>query len=194
MNFLSHLYLSGNSEELLLGNYIADSVKGKGIENYPPGIQEGIRLHRKIDAFTDTHPVVEESKIRLRPAYRKYSPVIVDIYYDHFLAANWKRYSQQDLSEFSENVYAILDKHQAFLPEKSKAFTFYMKQHKLLEAYGKLSGIEQVLAGMARRTPFVSNMEYASRELADYYDLFEQEFHRFFPELIQFVNAEIQIS
>ena len=94
MNFLSHLYLAGNSEGLIIGNFIADSVKGSAYNNFSKEIQQGLILHRKIDSFTDSHPVVEQSKQRLRAKYKKYSSVIVDIYYDHYLAINWKKYSE----------------------------------------------------------------------------------------------------
>ena len=89
MNFLSHLYLAGDSEELIIGNFIADAVKGSAFNQFSPGIQKGIVLHRKIDTFTDSHPVVELSKQRLRERYKKYASVIIDIYYDHYLAKNW---------------------------------------------------------------------------------------------------------
>ena len=93
MNFLAHIYLSGDNEELKIGNFIADSVKGKQYLEYPPGIIDGIVLHRAIDTFTDTHPIVSRSVERLFERYGHYSRVIVDILYDHFLAANWKDYS-----------------------------------------------------------------------------------------------------
>ncbi len=97
MNFLAHIYLSGNSEELIIGNYIADAVKGKQFESYQAGIAQGIILHRKIDTYTDTHAIVDLSKERLRPIYRKYATVIIDVLFDHYLAANWKIYSDMPL-------------------------------------------------------------------------------------------------
>ncbi len=193
MNFLSHLYLSGTSEGLLLGNFIADSVKGSDYKNYAPEIQQGIILHRQIDTFTDTHLIVEESKKRLREKYHKYAAVIVDIYYDHFLAKNWSNYSNIPLHDYAQNVYRLIEKNKDILPEKSQHFTKYMVHYNILEAYSRLEGIDQVLKGMASRATFVSNMEHSIRELEEHYDLFAEEFRLFFPELQQFVNTQIKI-
>jgi len=193
MNFLSHLYLAGDSEGLIIGNFIADSVKGSAFNLYTEEIKEGILLHRKIDSFTDLHPIVEQSKQRLRQKYKKYSSVIIDIYYDHFLAKNWRTYSDVELNQFTENIYTIIKKNYSVLPEKSAHFTKYMLQHNILFGYSKLEGIEQVLHGMARRAAFQSNMEYAIHDLKEHYTLFENEFKLFFPELQQFVNTQIEI-
>lgn len=194
MNFLSHLFLSGNSEEILLGNFIADAVKGNMILQFPPGIQQGIQLHRKIDTYTDTHEVVDRSKQRLRPIYKKYSPVITDVFYDHFLANKWEVYSDRPLSDYVQEIYELVNRNHHFLPEKTAQFNFYMQQNNILEAYARLEGIEKVLYGMSRRTPFESNMEKAIHDLKKDYHLYEEEFDLFFPELIQFVNTELSIS
>ncbi len=193
MNFLSHLYLAGDSEGLIIGNFIADSVKGNAFNKFTPEIQKGILLHRKIDSFTDSHPIVEQSKKRLREKYKKYASVIVDIYYDHYLAINWNLYSDISLNDFTQNIYKIILNNHSVLPEKSVLFTKYMLQHNILFAYSKLDGIEQVLNGMARRARFQSNMEHAILDLKEYYPLFENEFKLFFPELKQFVNLQIKI-
>ena len=192
MNFLSHLYLAGESEGLIIGNYIADSVKGKAFEQFSPEIQEGIILHRKIDTFTDSHPIVDRSKQRLREKYKKYASVIVDIYYDHYLAVNWHHHSDIELNVFVQNVYKIIQNNHSVLPEKSVLFTKYMLQHNILFAYSKLDGIEQVLNGMANRASFKSNMEFAIHDLKEHYFLFEEEFNLFFPELKSFVDSEIE--
>ena len=191
MNFLSHIFLSGNSEGLIIGNFIADSVKGTDYKLYSEDVQKGILLHRKIDTFTDAHDIVELSKDRLRAKYRKYATVIVDIYYDHFLAADFKDYSSVDLNVFTENVYSIIRPNHAVLPEKSVQFTKYMMLHNILFNYSKLEGIEKVLYGMSRRARFVSNMELAIEDLKEHYPLFENEFKSFFPELQEYVRKEI---
>jgi acyl carrier protein phosphodiesterase len=191
MNFLAHIFLSGNSEGLIIGNFIADSVKGSDYKNYPPEIQKGILLHRMIDTFTDTHPVVEESKKRLRVKYRKYSSVIVDIYYDHYLAINWNNYSSTKLDHYTQNIYRIIKKNHSLLPEKSAQFAKYMFRYNILEAYSTFGGIEQVLKGMAARAKFESNMEFAIEDLKEHYLLFEKEFIIFFKELQEFVSSQI---
>ncbi len=193
MNFLAHIYLSGNSEGLIIGNYIADAVKGKQLDLFHSEITKGIILHRKIDTYTDTHAIVEKSKARLRPVYRKYASVIIDILYDHYLAVNWKNYSDIPLFEYSKNIYGLIKKHEHILPEKSKLFMQYMIKNDILNAYSNLNGIEKVLKGMAQRTSFESNMNLSIKEIKEYYLLFEEEFYQFFPDIQQYVNQEINI-
>lgn len=194
MNFLSHLYLSGDAEGLLIGNFIADSVKGSDYKNFSEEIQKGILLHRQIDSYTDAHPIVELSKQRLREKYKKYASVIVDVYYDHYLAANWEQFSNEPLFDYAQRIYSLVQKNQAILPLKSAHFTQYMVQYNILHAYAQLDGIERVLQGMAGRARFESNMQHAIHDLKEHYHLFEDEFNRFFPELQQFVNTHINIS
>ncbi len=191
MNFLSHLYLSGESEGLIIGNFIADSVKGSAFMNFPLEVQKGILLHRKIDTFTDTHHIVQKSKERLRPNYKKYASVIVDIYYDHFLATNWNDYSTVSLDDYTKNIYALIEEHKHTFPIKSQLFTKYMLEYNILSAYARLDGIERVLKGMARRTTFESNMDLAIHDLKEHYSSFEDEFRLFFPELQEYVNTQI---
>ena len=193
MNFLAHIYLSGNSEGLIIGNYIADAVKGKQLDLFHSEITKGIILHRKIDTYTDTHAIVEKSKARLRPVYRKYASVIIDILYDHYLAVNWKNYSDIPLFEYSKNIYGLIKKHEQILPEKSKLFMQYMIKNDILNAYSNLNGIEKVLKGMAQRTSFESNMNLSIKEIKEYYLLFEEEFYQFFSDIQQYVNQEINI-
>lgn len=192
MNFLSHLFLSGNSEGLIIGNFIADSVKGDGYKNFDHEIQKGILLHRKIDAYTDSHDIVEVSKQRLREKYKKYAGVIVDIYYDHFLAKNWSNYSEVDLKDYSREIYTLIEKNSSLLPQKSLMFKEYMIRYDILNAYAHLEGIDRVLKGMSRRTVFESNMHLAIADLDEHYDSFANEFKAFFPELRQYVDLQIE--
>src|ERR1035437_8952080 len=119
MNFLAHLYLSGSDEQLMIGNFIADSVKGSSFKNYSEGIAKGILLHRAIDFYSDNHPVFLQSVIRLRPNYRKYAGVMVDIFYDHFLAKNWKDYSEKSLVQYADEVHSLMMKNIFLMPANS---------------------------------------------------------------------------
>ena len=105
MNYLAHLHLSNNDKNLIIGNYIADDVKGKAYLNFPLEIQKGIILHRKIDDFTDSHKVVGNSKNLIRHHQNKFTPVVMDVFYDYFLAKNWEEYSTVDLLSFTTNIY-----------------------------------------------------------------------------------------
>ncbi len=194
MNFLAHLYLSGNSTELMIGNFIGDSVKGKNYKKYSNGIIEGITLHRKIDTYTDNHKIVNKSKTRLRPNYHKYAGVIVDIFYDHFLAANWTDYSPMPLNEFVQSVYDIMTDNIENFPERIKRMLPYIISGNWLEGYAKIDGIDRALKGMATRTKFKSNMEHAAGDLKKDYHLYETEFKAFFPELVKYVKGKVIIE
>ncbi len=189
MNFLAHAFLSGDDPELLLGNFIADSVKGKQVELYTPAVAKGIRLHRLIDTYTDTHEIVAETKARLRPKYRKFAPVIADMYYDHFLASRFEKYSSNTLQAYTQWVYAVVQESFEVLPERMQYTFKHMKAHDWLKGYAKLEGIERALTGMSRRATFVSGMETAAEELQENYSLYAADFEAFFPELEMYVEG-----
>ncbi len=186
MNFLAHAYLSGTSPEIITGNFIGDFVKGKQMDNFSKPIQNGIKLHREIDFYTDHHPVVLSSKQRLQKKYRHYSSVIVDMYYDHFLANSWTQWHHETLEEYSEMVYGILEEKEAELPEKFNYMLPFMRRRNWLLSYSQVEGIHSALSGMAKRTKFNSKMELASVDLKDNYSEFESEFQIFFPDIINF--------
>jgi acyl carrier protein phosphodiesterase len=183
MNFLAHLYLSGHHEKILIGNFIGDFVKGKQMESFEPQIRWGIELHRKIDEFTDSHPVVSESKGLLQEKYRHYSPVIVDIFYDHFLAKNWQEFHFTTLPFFAERCYQLILQYQTILPEKASFMMPYMIKNNWLVNYAMQEGIQRAMEGMARRTTFHSKMEEAVGDLGAHYGTFEAHFRKFFPDV-----------
>jgi len=184
MNFLAHLYLSGGDPKIMVGNFLGDFVRGRNLlERYDKNIALGIELHRVIDAFTDNHELVHASKRRLRDKYRHYSGVIVDIFYDHFLAKNWNDYHEEPLPDFAENAYAIIKQHTTILPEDAHYMLPYMIKGNWLVNYAKIEGIEHALSGMARRTKFDSKMDQSVVDLREHYVDFKSEFEKFFPEL-----------
>ncbi len=188
MNFLAHLYLSGDDEDLILGNFIADMVKGKQIERFSPGIVKGIKMHRRIDKYTDDHPVVSQSKKRLRSKYRHYSAVIVDLYYDHFLAKHWTDYSKTPIESFLSNAFNVLTKHYLLLPVRAQRILPFMINTNWLVNYGDLERLQKNFENLAQRTPYESKMEFAVKDLIANYGEFLKEFRDFFPQLIDFVN------
>lgn len=177
---------------MTVGNFIADHVKGSMADQYDGEIRDGIRLHRLIDAFTDSHPVVEESKARLRPDFRKYAPVIADVYYDHFLARDWHLYHHQPLEEFATASYALMRKYGEVLPDRTVHMLSYMEPQNWLVKYATLDGMQRALTGLSRRTSFDSGMQHAHLFLEKHYAGFEDEFNRFFPELNSYVRKEIE--
>ena len=191
MNFLAHIYLSFGDPQITLGNFMADSIRGREYQEYPERIQKGVLLHRAIDTFTDTHPITRKSSKRLHARYRHYSMVIVDIYYDHFLARNWRTYSEVPLEQFTDNFYRLLEENLEVMPETVQHMAPYMITDNWLLSYRELEGIHRVLKGLNRRTGLKSGMDQAVVELQDFYGEFETEFTSFFNELIIFSRQKI---
>lgn len=192
MNFLAHLYLSFDDLEVAEGNFIADSVKGPGLPHHSERVKTGIALHRAIDDFTDHHDVVRQSKQRLFPKYSHYSAVLVDIFYDHFLALDWKDWHQHDLNEFAQLHYNHFKGIKSELPKPVQHMLPYMIQYDWLTNYGNFTGMKRVLNGMSRRASFNSKMEQAVNELKEHHAEFKTEFNTFFPELIDFAKNKLE--
>ena len=192
MNFLAHLYLSKNNKNILFGNFIGDAVKGNKYKNFPAEIQSGILLHRAIDFYTDTHPIVKKSKRRLHQRYKHYKGIIIDIFYDHFLAKNWHQYSEIPLPLYAENAYAYFQENYDTLPEKAQYMLPYMVTHNWLVHYTTTAGITAILNGMNKRTKGISKMNLAIEDLHLHYTEFENDFSLFFAELLQFTKLKTE--
>lgn len=183
MNFLAHIYLSGENDMVKIGNFMADSIRGHSYVTYPEDIQKGVLLHRFIDSFTDTHPIYRQSKHRLHDKYGHYSGVIMDIFYDHFLAKNWKKYSDEKLEEYVDTFYHLLDVHYDILTERVKGMLPYMFGRNWLVSYASLEGLEMIMFHMDHRTKNRVAMHESIVELKEFYAEFETEFFLFFDEL-----------
>ena len=176
MNYLAHILLSGTNPDVMIGNFMADSIKGSKYNSYPVEIQKGILLHRQIDTATDAHPAFRESTKRLHKNYGHYSGIIVDIFYDHFLAKNWSDYSDIPLADYIQTFYKLLRDNFELLPHNIQKMTPVMIEGNWLLIYAELEGIDRVLAGMNRRTKNRSGMDKVGQELKEFYTLFEADF------------------
>lgn len=183
MNYLAHAYLSFNRPGILVGNMISDFVKGRRKFDYPEKIQHGIRLHREIDNFTDTHFVTKEAKQIFRPAYRLYAGSFIDVVYDHFLAIDEKEFTEESLKVFTMNTYNLLDQHTDLFPEKFSMMYPYMKAHDWLYNYRYREGIQKSLGGVVRRSKYLSESDTAYVLFSDHYDSLKHLYSLFFPEL-----------
>ncbi len=151
MNYLAHAFLSNNDSHLLVGNFIADHLRGNNFGNLPSGIIKGIHLHRKIDTFTDTHPEFKKAKRIFYKGFEKHSGILVDIYFDHLLAKSFEKYSSTPLHEFSHAVYRIYADHTHHLPQSSSRFLDYVMKNNVYHAYASSEGIEKVLYHLSHR-------------------------------------------
>ena len=175
-----------------IGNFMADGIHGKHFENFPIDVQKGIILHRSIDTFTDAHHIFRQSTKRLHANYHHYSGVIVDVFYDHFLAKNWSKYSDEKLEDYVARFYQSLKDNYEILSLKTQTIMPYMLEHNWLVSYRTIEGIEAILTKMDRRIQRESNMRLSITELRNFYSEFENEFTLFFEELIVHSKQKIQ--
>ncbi len=189
MNFLAHLYLSPDEPECIIGNFIADHVKGKIIDLYSPRVKKGILFHRAIDTFTDSNAIVKYTILNLRPQFHKYAGVLLDMYYDHFLAKNWKRFSTEPIEDFTGRVLDIIKTSSDILPARSRYILPYMMQDNWLVNYRYFNGLHDSLSGIAHRTKFSSNLTQGVSHLKSNYDFYANSFEEFFPQLVGYADS-----
>lgn len=183
MNFLAHAYLSFDTDAVLVGNIISDFVKGKAWEIYPTGIQHGIRLHRLIDDYTDTHPIFRSARAYLAPAVGRYSGAFLDIIYDHFLANDPARFTSDTLHAFAQHVYKVVGEQAGELPPAFLQTFTYMKQYDWLYNYSSRQGIARSLEGMVRRAQYLPDQAPVYALFEEHYGALQESFNKFFPEL-----------
>ncbi len=193
MNFLAHLYLSGSDEEILIGNFIGDYVKGKEYLHYSEKMRKGILLHRYIDSFTDKHPIPKKSQGRIKSNYEKYSGIIVDIFYDYILASEWEKHYHGPLNKYVEDVYNILQKYYFTLPQGIKVWFPNFLRNNWLLTYSRIEGIETVLHRMSSRTSLPEYTEFAIKVLKEHEEDFRKEFNEFFPLITDYIRKEHDI-
>jgi acyl carrier protein phosphodiesterase len=188
MNYLAHLFLAGPSAESLIGNLAGDFVKGKLSEDLSSAIRDGIRQHRAIDAFTDTHAEVAAFRRVLIPDHGHYSRIISDVFFDHFLARTWSRYSSEPLEEFVARVFATIDPYESQLPGRLRFVYPHMRDGDWLLSYRYVEGIHIALTNLSRRLSRKPHLEDATHHLIDSRAQLEPHFHAFFPDVVAFAR------
>lgn len=171
---------------------MGDTIHGHKPDEFPPLIRKGILLHRAIDSFTDVHPVFRQSTKRLHPTYHHYAGVIVDIFYDHFLAKNWAAYHDVPLADFAQDFYRSLHANYDILSERTKGLMPHMINHDWLTSYQSIEGISRILVQMDHRTKNKSGMGHSVNELQEFYTEFEDEFTTFFKALQAFAKEKLE--
>lgn len=194
MNYLAHTYLSGSNDNIKIGNFLGDWVKGSDYLKYPEDIQTGIMLHRNIDTFTDQHPIVHTGASRFRSRYAKYSGVIIDILYDHYLASNWKDFNEMPLRDYVNKMHNLMLNNFEILPERLQNYLPGFMNERWIERYATLDGIRDVLDTMSKRTSLPKETEFAISVIQAFYRDFHHEFFDFFSQMIEFVESKFMIS
>ena len=188
MNYLSHLFLAEDFEESKIGNLLGDFVKGKLIDDFSPEIIKGIKTHRKIDFFTDTNETVKKTKKLISPERRKYSGVLIDIFFDHFLTIHWQKYSEVEFDQFIEDTYKILLNYRDIYPPRAQALIPRIVEKDWLRKYGDFDGLSLVFERMSERVKRKNPLNGSEQELRDNYSEIEKNFNIFFPDVIKFVE------
>lgn len=183
MNFLGHLYLSGSDPEVIVGNFMGDAVKGRDLSQYGPGIERGLRLHRAIDSFTDTHPMVRQGRERVHAHAGRYASVVMDLFYDHVLAIHWSEYHAEPLRSFARRMYVLLEANEQRMPERTRQMLPFLIRYDWLSSYATLEGVGRALDGLSRRVPQGESMRGAERVLGLHLEAYRLEFARFLPEV-----------
>jgi acyl carrier protein phosphodiesterase len=192
MNWLAHAWLAGPDPETRLGNLLADLVKGSAREALGPGVLRGIAHHQAIDAFTDRHPLVLQSRRRIDPRYRRYAGILVDIFYDHILAQEWERYGTASLAAFTAQVYADITPLLPALPPAPREYMERLIELDVLGSYQRLEGVTHALQRISERLyarrGVVVALEASVAQLDDRYNELAQDFAGFFPELAAYAR------
>ena len=189
MNYLAHLYLSEPHEEAWLGSLMGDFVKGPLDDRYGSEITRGIAMHRKIDVFTDAHPVVLQSKSRMSAERRRYAGIMVDVFYDHFLARHWQDFHDEPLAEFAGRVYRVLERYHTVLPERLQRMAPMMIQWDWLGSYAGIGAIYTVLNRMGQRLKRENRLLNSADELVGNYAHLEADFRAFLPDVQRYARG-----
>lgn len=188
MNYLGHIYLSGDDDQLMIGNFIGDYIKGKKYLEYPEGIQRGIVLHRDIDTYTDNHRNFQLIRNQLKPIYGLYSGVVADLFVDHFLAANWKSFHPDELGLFTQRVYKKMKENYHYLPERIQGFFSNFVQRDRLLSYAQVNGIEEALMIMAFKSSLPERSQEATSVLREQYPELKDLTIQFLKEITMYVK------
>ena len=183
MNHLAHLYLSSDNEEEMVGQFIADAVKGNDFNLYSRDIRNGILLHRWVDSYTDTHDLVKELRAEYRPKLGLYSGVLIDLVFDYFLAKDFQVHSGRDLAEFQQFTFGVLNKHEESFPDKMKNYFFHMKDKEFMMKYAHPVGMAVIVRQMGNRIPRGESLLAAGDFFEDYVEMASAYFPTFFEEL-----------
>lgn len=189
MNYLAHIYLARHSDAAMIGALLGDFVKPHSGSRFSAEIEEEIVTHRKVDAFTDSHPVVLQAKQMFAGPGRRYAGILLDVFYDHVLATNWERYAGVPLEGFIQRFYGALDRQAHILPENVARMAPRMIEQDWIGSYLDYAGVEIAVRRISTRLS--KNGDVMRGGLADLernYAPLAEGFHAFFPELIAFVE------
>jgi acyl carrier protein phosphodiesterase len=191
VNYLFHLYLSGDDPDIITGNFMGDFVKGRLGNDYPPRLQRGIELHRRIDSFAQNQTQFNQSRLRLDQSFGLYRGILVDLFYDHFLATTWKQWSPEPLTEYLQRVRGIVESREPYLPERLRELLPIIFQD-MIPSYLEAEGVGRALARMSKRVKRENPLAGGGVELLLHYEELRGDFLKFLPAAREFVDLELE--
>lgn len=192
MNYLAHSLLSFNNEPIIVGNFIADHIKMAQANGMPEEIIAGIKIHRRIDTYTDSHPLFIKNKRHFYNGFERYSGVLLDIYFDYLLAKNFHLFSDVNLSEYTQNIYSVLQRNHQHLPVSSQRFLQYVLQNNTFFEYSKIEGIELVLKHLSYRINHGVWLNESVPLFLEQEEKIESDFVEFMNDVISEIKKELQ--
>lgn len=186
MNYLAHFHLAGNNPGLVVGALLGDYVKGPLDQQYSPQVLNGIVLHRRIDRFSDTHPVQQTVNAVLPAKFRRYNGIIFDMLCDYFLSNNWQQYDNRKLEDYTASIHQILNIYNSMLPPKAKAFNSRMQKYNLLCAYREKITVEKTLISIGNRLSKANPLTELNNEFWTHCSQLEESFHVFYQQLLSY--------
>lgn len=191
MNFLAHLFLGPRDPEQALGSLLGDFVRGPVSSlALPKGVRQGIWLHRRIDSFTDAHPLIAVSRSRVSPERRRYAGIMIDMFYDHLLARHWDRFADQSIDDFTARMYPLLRAQRAVIPANAWPAIAHMTEHDWLGSYARMASLHRALDNIALRLRRSNPLPGSASELERDYAGFEADFLAFMPQVMAFAAAQ----
>jgi len=189
MNYLAHLYLSQDNGLSKAGNLMADFLKQADLSIQPEGILRGIENHRATDKFTDSHPAVTRLRTEFDPAFRRFVPIMLDVTFDHMLAKSWSDFHEMELAAFTQHAHQQLSEVEQFMPDLMRNRLRGMAKEGWLARYVSTDTVDKTLIAISNRIRFENNLDEAYREVVKQYDVIEETFHTFFPELVEYIRS-----
>ena len=190
MNYLFHLHLSGDDPDLITGNFMGDFVKGRLDDRYPPRLSRGITLHRSIDSFAHTDQSFNRSRLRIDPTFGLYRGILVDLFYDHFLAVSWREWSNEPLFDYLDRVRGVIEARRLLLPERLQQIVPIIFED-MIPSYLDPEGVGKALARMSRRIERANPLAAGGLELVRNYDDLRGDFQEFMPAVKEFVAGKL---
>jgi len=192
MNYLAHVFLSPPNTLVMTGNLMGDFVKGNSFSNLPVEVVQGIHLHRAIDKFTDQHSCVIELKHLLSQKRKRFTGIISDIVFDHFLASKWQMYTNENITNFAERHYHALNENLTVMPNSMQTMVLKMIERNWLARYDCIVTTGLAIDAVSERIRFKNNLAGAIVEVNEHYETYEKAFDVFFPELVDYVKDYVE--